>query len=72
MCLGAIYWARLQAIYYASTREEAAAAGFDDHFIHEEFLKENEIRKIKLSRIHHEDAWTLFHQWEQKMDKREY
>jgi len=72
MCLGAIYWARPETVYYASTREEAADAGFDDHFIHEELLRDKEIRKIKLNRIGHEDAWTLFRQWEQKMDKTDY
>ena len=72
MCLGAIYWARPKSVYFASTREEAVVVGFDDHFIHEEFMKEKEIRKIKLSRINHKDAWTLFRQWEQKMDKTAY
>src|SRR5947209_9333931 len=36
MCLGAIYWARFRALYYANTREEAAAIGFDDAFIYGE------------------------------------
>jgi guanine deaminase len=36
MCLGAVYWARLEAVYYASSRLDAAAAGFDDGFIFDE------------------------------------
>jgi tRNA(Arg) A34 adenosine deaminase TadA len=36
MCLGAIYWARPSAIYYAATHKEAAAAGFDDSFIYQQ------------------------------------
>src|SRR5690606_27988141 len=36
MCVGAIYWARPKAVYYASTKEDAAEIGFDDHFIYDE------------------------------------
>jgi guanine deaminase len=46
MCLGAIYWARPSAIYYACTREDAASIGFDDHFIYDELELEPSIRKI--------------------------
>src|SRR6266567_139029 len=38
MCLGAIYWARPDRVYYAGTREDAAAAGFDDALIYDELL----------------------------------
>lgn len=72
MCLGAIYWARPKAVYFASTRQEAADVGFDDHFIHEELVKEKDIRKIKVRKIHHEDAWKLFHKWAHKIDKSTY
>ena len=64
MCLGAIYWARLDRVFYAGTREDAAAAGFDDHFIYKEIAlapAERQITMIPLLR--HEaqrafDAWT--------------
>ena len=36
MCLGAIYWARIEQVHYAATREDAAAAGFDDSRIYGE------------------------------------
>ena len=39
MCLGAIYWARLKAVYFASTRHDAAQAGFDDNFIYDDFTQ---------------------------------
>ena len=39
MCLGAIYWARVTAVYYACNRIDASAAGFDDDFIYAEFAK---------------------------------
>ena len=45
MCLGAIYWARPEKIFYAATREDAAEIGFDDQFIYEEI--ERQIRKTK-------------------------
>ena len=47
MCLGAIYWARLQKIYYAATQHDAAQIGFDDNFIYIELAKEKSERFIK-------------------------
>ena len=46
MCLGAIYWARLKAVYFASSRHAAAAAGFDDARIYEELTLPPEVRSI--------------------------
>ena len=51
MCLGAIYWARPSKVYYANTRHEAAAAGFDDAFIYEEINVSPDKRKIEI-RLH--------------------
>ena len=45
MCLGAIYWARLDRIYYANTKADAAAAGFDDSFIYDELALPRDLRK---------------------------
>ncbi|HDR50187.1 MAG TPA: nucleoside deaminase, partial [Mariniphaga anaerophila] len=45
MCLGAIYWARPEKVFYACTREDAAEVDFDDQFIYEELEKETENRK---------------------------
>src|SRR3954470_9019117 len=46
MCLGAIYWARPAAIFYAGTQEDAAAAGFDDEHFYNELDKPNEEREL--------------------------
>ncbi len=48
MCLGAIYWARPDKVYYANTREDAAAIGFDDAFIYEEISQQIDKRKISM------------------------
>ena len=46
MCLGAIYWARPEAVYYAATQRDAAAGGFDDAFIYYEITRSGEERII--------------------------
>src|SRR5687768_9194997 len=46
MCLGAIYWARPVKIFFACTRDDAAAIGFDDDFIYDEIEKTNETREL--------------------------
>jgi tRNA(Arg) A34 adenosine deaminase TadA len=72
MCLGAIYWARLDAIYYASTREDAKVAGFDDEFIYDEFSRSVETRKIPLTRIIHPGHKRPFEKWIEMEDKTMY
>ena len=63
MCLAAIYWARIDIIYYANTKKDAADIGFDDDFIYKELsLPENE-RKIKMQRYNAEDAKKVFLDW---------
>ena len=47
MCLGAIYWARLNALYFAATRDDAAAAGFDDSFLYQELPRDWDTRRLK-------------------------
>ena len=51
MCLGALYWARPRAVYFAATRADAAAAGFDDAFIYEELARAAAERRLPLQRI---------------------
>ncbi len=72
MCLGAIYWARLQAVYYANTKEDAAAIGFDDHFIYDEIDTKIENRKIKFINLEREDANKIFKKWEIKEGRVDY
>lgn len=72
MCLGAIYWARPEKVYIACTREDAAAAGFDDQMIYDELNKNFYERRIKIEVLMREDALELFRSWEAKPDKVEY
>jgi guanine deaminase len=72
MCLSAIYWARLDRIYYANTRAEAARIGFDDELIYREIPLPIEQRKIPAIRFMAEQALTAFHQWEGKENKTRY
>jgi len=72
MCLGAIYWARLDKIYYANDRKDAAEIGFDDDFIYEEFfLKPNERQKPS-EILMREEALEAFRMWQEKEDKTVY
>jgi guanine deaminase len=72
MCLGAIYWARPQAVYYASTRHDAADAGFDDSFIYDELNVEPENRSIPFIHLAEESAASLFNTWKTSDNKKEY
>ena len=72
MCLGAIYWARPRSVFYANTRDDAAAIGFDDRFIYEEFLRLNDQRKIPMTQILREEALVAFDEWTKKTDKLSY
>ncbi|EIM78467.1 Guanine deaminase [Nitritalea halalkaliphila LW7] len=72
MCLGAIYWARPEAVYYANTKADAAAIGFDDQFIYEELDKPHEGRKIPFKRLALPQAGEAFRAWAEKEDKKVY
>ena len=61
MCLGAIYWAHLDKIYYANDRKDAAAIGFDDDFIYQE-----------MELLLPEEAKKAFEMWAESTDKTEY
>jgi len=72
MCLGAIYWARPSRVYYANTRDQAAAAGFDDAFIYEEINVHPSSRKIQMIHLPDEEALQIFKDWIVKPDKIDY
>jgi len=72
MCLGAIYWARIDKIFFANTSETAKKYGFDDSFIYEECSKNAETRKIPFEQIHIENALDAFKKWKEKENKIEY
>ncbi len=63
MCLGAIYWARLEVIYYGSTAEDAAAVGFDDARLYGEFAAERARRAIPCLPLLREEAGASFAAW---------
>lgn len=69
MCLGAIYWARLDRVYYANTRYDAARIGFDDLSIHSELSLPVSDRKIEMVQMMREQALVAFREWEEKEDK---
>ncbi|PPD32958.1 MAG: tRNA-specific adenosine deaminase [Methylomonas sp.] len=72
MCLGAIYWARLQAVYFACNRFDAAAAGFDDSFIYDEIPKPPSDRSILMRHMQLADAGSPFDAWNRLSDKTRY
>lgn len=72
MCLGAIYWTRLDRIYYAATRADAAGAGFDDDFIYREFASGFAVRRIPLAQVSAELRMRPFDAWRAKQDKIRY
>lgn len=69
MCLGAIYWARPNRVYYANTREDAADIGFDDQFIYEEISSAIGKRKFKMTQFMRKEAMVAFTAWRTKEDK---
>jgi tRNA(Arg) A34 adenosine deaminase TadA len=72
MCLGAIYWARPEKVFFACTRADAAQIGFDDDFIYEEFEKKNELRSMVLLSLMRDEALEVFNGWAAKSDKVKY
>lgn len=69
MCLGAIYWARPARVVYAATRQQAAAAGFDDEFIYREIEVQEGDRRIVFERSDDPAAGELFEFWRERGDK---
>lgn len=72
MCLAAIYWARLGAIYYGSNQLDAAKAGFDDAFLYEEMRKESAGRTIPCTQLLQGEAWAAFAAWQELPGKIDY
>ena len=72
MCLGAIYWAHLDKIYYANDRKDAADIGFDDDFIYQEIEVKPQYRKKPSEILMREEGLEAFRIWNQKTDKIEY
>ena len=69
MCLSAIYWARLDRIYYANSRDDAAAIGFDDQFLYDEVAKPILDRSLPCEHLDLGEARDVFAAWDAKEDK---
>jgi tRNA(Arg) A34 adenosine deaminase TadA len=72
MCLGALYWARPDHIYFSATRQDAAASGFEDSFIYDEVVREFGNRNIATDHILADEGRSPFNAWDQKDDKVRY
>ena len=72
MCLGAIYWARLDKMYYGNNKTDAKNIGFDDSFIYDELALKPADRKLPSEVLLHNEAITAFEAWMSKEDKVEY
>ena len=69
MCLGAIYWTRLNQVYFACNRYDAALAGFDDSFIYDEIAASAEKRIITMQHIELKESLRPFIAWQQQGNK---
>jgi guanine deaminase len=72
MCLTAIYWARLDALYYGSGQQDAAKAGFDDAFLYEEIARNAAERSIPAVQLMQAEAWQAFAAWIAQPSKVDY
>ncbi len=72
MCLGAIYWAGLDRIYYGNAAEDAANIGFDDALIYREIALPKAERALRAEQCLHEEALAAFQEWMEKSDRQPY
>lgn len=72
MCLGAIYWARLDKMYYGNSKTDAKDIGFDDSFIYDELELKPADRRLPSEILLPEEAIKAFEEWTAKEDKIEY
>jgi len=72
MCLAACYWARVDAVFYGASADDAARAGFDDAFLYDEFRKGQAERTLPAKQLLAGEAWASFAAWIASTDKIEY
>jgi tRNA(Arg) A34 adenosine deaminase TadA len=72
MCLGAIYWARPDKVYFGCSQQDAADIGFDDEFIYKELQVPNEKRMIPFEQLSKKEALIAFDNWNDQEDKIKY
>ena len=69
MCLAAIYWARIDRIWYGNTSADAARAAFDDAFLYREVALPASQRTIPSATLLHDEAWESFQLWQESSNK---
>ena len=72
MCLGAIYWAHIDRVFYSGTRKDAAEAGFNDDFIYDEMNAPTEGRTIPTIPMMRDESLEPFRLWSSNESKKEY
>lgn len=72
MCLGALYWARPDAVWFAATQADAAAIGFDDAFIYEEIARPIDERRLSTRPLLRDEALAAFRKWKASPTRVEY
>ncbi len=72
MCLAAIYWARIDMIYFANTAEDAGEIGFDDEFLYRELQLPRTDRRIPSRQLLRNEALAVFREWHSMPDRIEY
>lgn len=69
MCLSAVYWARIDRIYFGNNRYDAAEIGFDDNFLYEELRKDLDERSIPIEQLERDEALKTFATWRELENK---
>ena len=72
MCLAAAYWARIDRLVYAATREDAAAVGFDDSRFYDELARPPERRQLRFTQLLRTEAVAMMERWNAMADKVRY
>lgn len=72
MCMSAIYWSRMDAVYYSCDLEDTARIGFDDTFQYEDFKRPLDERRIKIEQIHPELGTEAYELWMNRAEKHAY
>ena len=72
MCLGAIYWAHIDRLYFGNDKDDAKAIGFDDSFIYDELELPKDKRRLHSEILLPHEAFRAFRMWMDKEDKIEY
>ena len=72
MCLGAIFWARLDRVWFGATRQDAAKAGFDDAFFYRELELAPSLRRVPAAQLLRDEAVKSLEEWTKNPDKTPY